>query len=119
FQDGYTTALVERVRQMRGDITSKIYNTPAAREEIENALGAQRARELEAHLHVESIMNMGNTAIRGNSSTARQLAHLGIAGGVGGLTAYATGSGALDPTSLLAAALTYGAARGRNTINTN
>jgi hypothetical protein len=45
------------------------------------ALGPEKARKLEAYLNVESPMNALRGAVRGDSTTARQLFELGLAGG--------------------------------------
>jgi hypothetical protein len=80
------------------------------------ALGPQRAEELEAGLRVEGIMDLARNAVQGNSTTARQLAELGLAGG-----AYGFSGGGInpftDPGAVVNAAIVYGAARGRNAIN--
>lgn len=119
FADGYVSQLVERVARSpdRRNVVNSLYNSPAAKRELEMAVGPQRAKDLEAKLRVEGLMDLARGAVQGNSTTARQLMHLGLAGGVG-----VTGSimsGGLDPTSVMSAALLYGAARGRNVINTN
>jgi hypothetical protein len=78
------------------------------------ALGPQRAGQVEAMLHIERLMDLARPAVQGNSTTARQLAQLGLAGGVG----LGTGGGnPFDPQAMVSAALTYGALRGRGAIN--
>jgi hypothetical protein len=61
-------------------------------------------------------MDLARNAVQGNSTTARQLAELGLAGG-----AYGFSGGGInpltDPGAVVNAALVYGAARGRNAIN--
>ncbi len=52
-------------------------------EQIQIALGPQRATELESMLRVENVMNMARGAVQGNSTTARQLFEMGLAGGAG------------------------------------
>lgn len=46
------------------------------------ALGPQKAAELEAFLRVEDLMNTARGIITGKFTTVRQLAELGLAGGV-------------------------------------
>lgn len=120
FQDGYVSRFVETINKTgdRRNVLNQIGNSPAAREELEVALGRNRWRELEAMLRVEGIMDLARPAIQGNSTTARQLAELGLAGGT-----YTIGTGGNlfnpDATAIANAALVYGAARGRNRINEN
>lgn len=113
FQDGYTTALVERIEKMpdRRNVVNNVYNSTAARGEIQTALGTQRANELEARLRVEGIMDDARRAVQGNSTTIRQLAELGLAGAG---SAFLGGGNPLsgDPSALVNAALVYGTMRG-------
>lgn len=118
FQDGFVSRFVETLNQTgdRRSILNKIAESPAAREKLNVALGRARAEELEAGLRVEGIMDLARNAVQGNSTTARQLAELGLAGGAygfsgGGINPFA------DPGAAINAALVYGAARGRNVIN--
>jgi hypothetical protein len=114
FQDGYVSRLVETIEKTgdRRTILNKIQNSPAAREEINVALGPQRAKEIEGRLRVEGVMDLARPALQGNSTTARQLVELGLAGGVGG---YEQLQG--DPEALMKAALVYGAARGHRVVD--
>lgn len=118
FQDGFVSRFVEQLNQTgdRRSILNKIAESPAAREKLRIALGTQRAAELEAGLRVEGIMDLARNAVQGNSTTARQLAELGLAGG-----AYGFSGGGInpftDPGAVVNAAIVYGAARGRNVIN--
>lgn len=114
FQDGYVSRLVQTIEQTgdRRTVLNKIANSPAAREEMEVALGPQRAREVEARLRVEGLMDLARNTVQGNSTTARQLVELGLAGGVGGYESYQG-----DPQALVKAALVYGAARGHRVVD--
>jgi hypothetical protein len=118
FQDGFVSRFVETLNQIgdRRSILNKIADSPAAREKLNVALGRQRAADLEAGLRVEGIMDLARNAVQGNSTTARQLAELGLAGG-----AYGFSGGGInpftDPGAVVNAAIVYGAARGRNAIN--
>lgn len=118
FQDGFVSRFTDQLNQVgdRRSILNQIAASPAAREKLNIALGPQRAAELEAGLRVEGIMDLARNAVQGNSTTARQLAELGLAGG-----AYGFSGGGLnpftDPGAVANAALVYGAARGRNAIN--
>lgn len=117
FQDGYVSRLVQTIEQTgdRRTVLNKIMSSPAAREEINVALGPQRAREVEARLRVEGIMDLARPAVQGNSTTARQLVELGLAGGVN--VAEGGGLPSTDPQALMHAALVYGAARGHRVID--
>ena len=114
FQDGYVSRLIETIEKTgdRRTILNKIANSPAAREELNVAIGPQRAKEIEARLRVEGIMDLARPAVQGNSTTARQLVELGLAGGVGGYQSYEG-----DPQAVMKAALVYGAARGHRVID--
>lgn len=118
FQDGFVSRFMETLDKIgdRRSILNQIADSPAAREKLNLALGPQKARELEAKLRVEGIMDLARTAVQGNSTTARQLQELGLAGG-----AYTVSSGFNpfnpDPQAVMTAALVYGVARGRNTVN--
>lgn len=120
FQDGFVSRYIDTLNQVgdRRTIVNKIAESPAAREKLRIALGQQRADQLEAGLRVEGIMDLARGAVQGNSTTARQLAELGLAGGAGAL-----GNGldfnTVHPSALMTAALVYGAARGRGRINEN
>lgn len=125
FRRGFANSLLERlsgVGDTRNITNAMFLNNPRARERIEIALGPREARQLEVILRAENIMNQTRQAVSGNSTTARQLAELGLAGGragaevgVGaGAWALATGdysAGNLGAGATIAAALRYG--RGR------
>jgi hypothetical protein len=118
FREGFVSRYVQRLEETgdRRTILGRIAESPAARERIETALGPNRARELEAFLHVEQLMELPRTAL-GNSTTARQLVELGLAGGAGML---ASGGNISDPTTWIVGALTrYGMQRGQARIDQN
>jgi hypothetical protein len=111
FQDGFVSALTDKIRSMpdRRNVAGAIANSPAAQEQMQIALGPQRARELQAMLHLENVMNAAHGAVQGNSTTVRQLAELGLVGTGGSILG---GSNPLtDPASVVNAALIYGALR--------
>ena len=114
FQDGYVSRLIQTIDKNpdRRSIVNKIAASPAAKEELNLALGRERAGEVLGRLHVENIMDLARPAIEGNSTTARQLVELGLASGVGGYESYKG-----DPNALMNAALVYGAARGHRMID--
>ena len=118
FQDGFVDQYVKMVRESgdRRNILNSIASSPAARERIMMALGPSRAKELESFLRVEGIMDRARTSL-GNSTTARQLAELGIAGGYnlyeGG------GRGSKDPEVLMNTLAIYGALRGSRSLGSH
>jgi hypothetical protein len=98
FQDGFVSKYIDTLRQV-GDtrnILDKINNSPAAKEKLQIALGRDGADKLEANLRVEGIMDYARKAVTGNSTTARQLAELGLAGTGAGVGGYLS-SGDINP----------------------
>lgn len=120
FQDGFVSRFIDHLSEVgdRRTILNKVAESPAARDRLNMVLGRQRAAELEAGLRVEGIMDLARPAVQGNSTTARQLAELGLAGGTYGI---GTGGNVTNPnpSALMNAALVYGAVRGKNRINEN
>lgn len=104
FQDGFLSRYVETLRAVpdRRNVLNTIAQSPTAREKLTTVLGQQKADELEAMLRVEGLMNLPRQAVQGNSSTARQLVELGLAGGAGG---YLSGDW---KTGIATAALAHG-----------
>lgn len=117
FQEGFVSELIQRLERTpdRQSILGRMAQSRAERERIEVALGPERARELEAFLYLERVMDLPRSAM-GNSTTARQLVELGLAGGTGML---ASGGNPFDPRAWAVGALTYGAQRGRARVNQN
>lgn len=118
FQDGFVSRFMETINKVgdRRSILNQIGDNPAAREKLSIVLGPQKAAQLEAGMRAEGVMDLARKAVQGNSTTARQLAELGLAGGTYGL---GTGGDVLNPnpTAVMNAVLVYGAARGRTKIN--
>lgn len=117
FKDGYSEAYINFIEKHpnRRNLLNEINKSTTAQKEFETALGPQRARELEARMRVEHIMNDARNEVKGNSTTARQLVELGLAGGASMLE----GGSPIphDPQSALTAALVWGAARGHRAID--
>ncbi len=84
FRVGYASELKDKLNAASDNrnIVQQAFGNPAAREMNEAILGKSAARELEAFMRVEDIMNKMRHGL-GNSTTARQLAEMGMAGGVG------------------------------------
>lgn len=114
FADGFASSLIEQINRTgdRRNVINKIWGTRSARERIEIALGKDKSRELEAFVNVESVMDRLRTAVSGNSTTARQLVELGLAGAGG---AYTAGSG--DPRGMAYGLLIAGLSRGQRAID--
>lgn len=117
FQDGFVSRFVETLERTgdRRSVLNQIASSPADREKLNLVLGRQRAAELEAGLRVEGIVDLARGAIQGNSTTARQLAELGLAGGTG-----ATGIAGVynqDPGTIGIAAVTAALIAGRRGID--
>jgi hypothetical protein len=112
FARGFASDLadkIERTGDRRNVINSIFLGSPAARQKINLALGPQRAGMLEALLRAETIVDEARKAL-GNSTTARQLGEMGLAGG-----AVAAFEGLkehdFNPLHIITAALTFGAAK--------
>jgi len=118
FQDGFVSRYLETLNQTgdRRSILNQIGDSPAAREKLNIALGPAKAAELEAKLRVEGIMDLARSAVQGNSTTARQLAELGFAGGAGSLGAHGTYN--MDPKEMGAAAIAGALLAGKRGIDT-
>lgn len=84
---GYASELIDNIRASgdnRNIAIANFFNSPAARARNELFLGTSRARQLEAYVRVESIIDQLRGAVKGNSSTAEQLIAAGALGtGVG------------------------------------
>ena len=118
FQDGFVSRFVETLERVgdRRSVLNQIAQSPAAREKLNLVLGPQRAAELEAGLRVEGIMDLARGAVQGNSTTVRQLAELGLAGGA---TTAVGGYGIInqDPQSMTIAAMSAALLAGRRGID--
>lgn len=118
FQDGFVSQFVHKINEIgdRRNVLNQIGGSTAARERLNIALGPQRASELEATLRVEGVMEMARGAVQGNSTTARQLVELGLAGGAagtGGVGAYN-----MDPKQMTYAAVAGAFLAGKHHIDT-
>src|SRR5262245_60730587 len=114
FRDGFVSRLLEKMGGVGNQRNiAAMFDNPNMQEKLALALGRQGAREFEASLRIETVLDRARTAL-GNSTTARQWVELGLAGGAGVL-----GGGGLDlnPESLAWGALAAGLARGRQHIN--
>lgn len=116
FQEGYVSELLTKINQTgdRRNIVGRLANSPDERKRLAIVFGPNKARELEAFLHIEQLMDLPRAAL-GNSTTARQLVELGLAGGAGSL--FTSGS-LTDPSGWILGALTrYGVGAGKQVID--
>lgn len=120
FQDGYVSQLKAVINEQgdRRSVLNRIANSPAERERAMIAMGPEKSARFFEMLRHEATMDKARPAVQGNSTTARQLTELGLAGG-----AYGLGTGFdlsnPNPTAIGSAALLYGLAKGRGAINQN
>lgn len=116
FAEGFASDLIDQINRVpdRQSVVNRIFGSPQARQRIEIALGKDRAREMEAFVRAENMMDLTRRAIQGNSTTARQLFE-GAAFGIGGGASLYSG----DYKGLAAGALTVGLSRGRAKVNAN
>jgi hypothetical protein len=125
FETGFVSNLIAKVENLKDgqDIVKNIFNSEMARKQIESAIGKDKAGQLEARLQTERVMNGLKDAL-GNSTTARQLYELGmagatnpytLAGAAGGISAY--GSGNVGPGDAFAAGLVFAARKGQIKID--
>jgi hypothetical protein len=86
FSIGYASELIDTIKASRDrvNVINQVFGSQARREMNELALGAHKARELEAFVRVEAIVDQLRSAVSGNSSTAQQLISAGVVGGAGG-----------------------------------
>lgn len=99
FRAGFASEMIDKIGAVgdRTNVINQVFKSKAAREQIELVFGPEKAKELEAYVRVEDLVDRLRGAM-GNSTTARQLVELGIGAGGG---YYATG----DITGAAAGAL--------------
>lgn len=87
FARGYTFEIlndINKVKDKRSIVNSKFMGeSPQARAKNLMALGPERAAAIEARLRIENIIDRLRPTVQGGSTTVRQLAEYGIAGGAG------------------------------------
>jgi hypothetical protein len=86
FADGFASELATRINETgdRRSVLNSVFNSPSSRQRVVMALGPEKAKEFEAFMRVESLMDGLRRAVTGSSTTARQLAEAGMAGGLAG-----------------------------------
>ncbi len=95
FHDSVAQAVAKKLRvdvADRQNAINALFKNEEGRKKLLIGLGSkERMDKLEAQLHIERVMDAMRPAVQGNSTTARQLAEMGLAGGIGG-SGYVTGS---------------------------
>lgn len=117
FRQGYISKYLEKVTQTgdRRNLAALLEQSPEARQKMEIVLGQNGQRQLEAMLAVERLNHAAVTAVNGNSTTAKQIVELGLAGGTGALV---SGFDPTNPAGWIAGILTkYGAHRVGNAVD--
>lgn len=113
FSVGFASEIIDAINATRDrvNVINSIFGSESARKRIAIALGPQRARELEAYVKMEQVLDMLRTATQGNSTTAKQLIQAGLMGGGAGGLGY-LGSGGDLGTGMSAATLAIIGRRG-------
>jgi hypothetical protein len=83
FATGFASSLIDKISAARDNVNviNQVFGSPAARSQVELALGKSAASQLEQFVRIENIMQMTKQAVQGNSSTAKQLIAAGVVGG--------------------------------------
>lgn len=97
FAVGFSSEIIDAINATRDrvNVITTMFGSESARQRIAIALGPQRARELEAYVKMEQILDMLRTATQGNSTTAKQLIQAGLMGGGAGGMGYLASGGDL------------------------
>lgn len=120
FQKGFISDYVEKIKRGTNPavLARKVDQSPAAMEQLALGFGdMQHARDFQAFMHVERIMDETHRAIVGNSTTARQLIQAGLAGGAGDFIG-GGGQFSTDPEALAHAAIFMGIKHGSKLAGT-
>lgn len=114
FREGFVSGIMDKVNRVRdrANVLQQIWGNAKSREQIATALGPAKAREFEAFMAIEEVMDQSRGSVQRYPGAARQLAEMGI---VGAGTGVATG----DPWTGLATALAWGGARKATQAVTN
>lgn len=114
FRQGFAARLIDDLNGTRDrvNVLNRIGQSNEARAKLNAALGPQGARQVEAFMAVEQAMDRLRTAVQGNSTTARQLMELGLAGGT-----YGYGQMTGDPSAMMNAGIVYALLRGQRGID--
>jgi hypothetical protein len=119
FQEGFVAKYLDDVGDTRDrrDLTKILMSDVNARRAFEVALGKSKARQLEAFLHIEKVMEASKGAL-GNSTTAQQLKDMGAAGLITGSAGGMLQGGYFDPTAAVMGAIgKYGIGKAKSNID--
>jgi hypothetical protein len=108
FATGFASEIIDKINAApdRVNVINQVFGSPAARKQVEMALGKPAADQLEHFVRIEDVMQMTKQAVQGNSTTAQQLIASGlIGGGVGGAL------GGWDPRNVMSGAALAGLGR--------
>ncbi len=110
FSVGYASEIIDMLgeRGTRQNVINALFDKPSAMERLRIALGPQKAKEFEAYVRGEQIIDMTRVALSGGSNTMQQYMDLGIAGTAGGLAGYFTSGGNLTQAGATAALFAAG-----------
>jgi hypothetical protein len=115
FQDGYIDRLTQIIREggeNRQSLMDHYFGSDAGRERLEIAVGREKAKELEAMLRVENIMNFARKPL-GGSPTVQYALEMGLlTGGTAAGADYLSGKKLDDPFGVMVGALMGGAKLG-------
>jgi hypothetical protein len=118
FARGYASTLADRMFEVKDNqnlVNQAFVSSPAARQRTMMALGSDRAGQLEAYVRAEGLADRLRTAL-GNSTTARQLAEMGLAGAGAGVLGEGVMHGDWDSGHLISAGLLLGSAYGAHRV---
>ncbi|SDG18938.1 hypothetical protein [Pelagibacterium luteolum] len=95
FEVGLVSQIMDDVRAGNNRVNMmRYFDTPARKQLLAEVLGPRKAREMEAFVRIEDIMERGRSAL-GGSTTTRQLQELGLSSamgaGAGGFSGLMTG----------------------------
>jgi hypothetical protein len=119
FQEGFVAAYLKKIGGTNEgrDLTKTLMTNSEARRAFEVALGKSKARQLEAFLHIEKVMETTKRSL-GNSTTAQQLKDAGAAGVITGSLGGIAQGGFFDPTTAVMGALgKYGYGKAKSNID--
>lgn len=125
FREGYVSRIIQQVNETpdRRSIVNQLMRSQAERERMTIALGSEsKAREFEAFVRVEGIMDDMRKWVQGGSPTAKNLMDI-LGFTVGGATGGYLSGDYLNPSNVMVGALGVILSRGggavRNRINAN
>ncbi len=110
FRQGYADQLrtISQSARTRSNVIDRLWGNPQAQEKALVAFGPKRAGQMEIFMRNEVLMDVARGTF-GNSTTARQLVELGLAGGGGAGFGILTGD--ISPTNIITSAVVIGLGR--------